>query len=192
VSMVTGASIPMPLFFALRLFLVRENEFSPARFFHPCCGDEEMLSGLSAAGESSLICLEELFAKSGPLISSLFPAYVPLVSGFTLASPATSRSFLRSLAVSLILLVATILTAGVVVYVRSDGMTQVHRLVPAAAPLPPPSSSDVMILAGSSARNYTDQLGHVWSPDRFFDGGESWPVRYRRILRTDDPRSSSS
>jgi hypothetical protein len=84
--------------------------------------------------------------------------------------------------------VATILTAGVVVYVRSDGMTQVHRFVPAAAPLPPPSSSDVMILAGSSARNYTDQLGHVWSPDRFFDGGESWPVRYRRILRTDDPQ----
>jgi hypothetical protein len=83
--MVAGASILMPLFLALRLFLVRENEFSPTWFFHPCCGDEEMLSGLSAAAESALICLEELLAKSGPIISSLFPAYVPLVSGFILA-----------------------------------------------------------------------------------------------------------
>jgi hypothetical protein len=102
--------------------------------------------------------------------------------------PATSRIFPRSLAVLLILLVVTMLTTGVVVYVRSHGKTQVHRLASAAAPLPPPSSSDVLILAGSSARNYTDQLGHVWSPDRFFDGGQPWPVRYRRILRTDDPQ----
>jgi hypothetical protein len=28
----------------------------------------------------------------------------------------------------------------------------------------------------------------VWAADRFFDGGQSWPVRYRRILRTDDPQ----
>jgi hypothetical protein len=85
VSIVTGASIPMPLFFAPRLFLVRDNDFSPDRFFHLCCGEEGMSSGLSAAAESSLICLEELLAKSGPFISSIFPAYVPLVSAFIVA-----------------------------------------------------------------------------------------------------------
>jgi len=56
VFMVTGASMPMPFLIAFRLFLVGENGFSPAWFFHPCCGDEEMSSGLLAAAQSSLIC----------------------------------------------------------------------------------------------------------------------------------------
>jgi Malectin domain len=98
------------------------------------------------------------------------------------------RSFPRVLAILLILLVVTILTTGVVVYVRSHSKTQVHGLATTATPLSQPSSSEVLILAGSSAKNYTDQLGHVWSADRFFDGGEPWQVRYRRILRTDDPQ----
>jgi hypothetical protein len=75
----------MPLFVALRLFIVGENGFSPAWFFHPCCVDEKMSSGLLAAAQSSLTCLEELLSKSGPIISVLFPAYVPLVSAFLFA-----------------------------------------------------------------------------------------------------------
>jgi hypothetical protein len=71
----------MPLFVAIRLFLVGENGFSPAWFLHPRCGDE-MSSGLLAAAQSSLIRLEELLSKSGPIISFLFPGYVPLVSAF--------------------------------------------------------------------------------------------------------------
>jgi hypothetical protein len=74
----------MPLFVALRLFLVGDG-FSPAWFFYPCCGDEEMSSELLAAAQSSLTCLEELLWKSGPIISFLFPAYVPLVSALIFA-----------------------------------------------------------------------------------------------------------
>jgi Malectin domain len=48
------------------------------------------------------------------------------------------------------------------------------------------SRPDVRIMAGSSAKDYTDRLGHVWSADRFFDRGESWSAKYRKILRTDD------
>jgi hypothetical protein len=84
VSMMAGDSIAMPLFVALRLFLVGDG-FSPAWFFHPCCANEEMSSGLLAAAQSSLTCLEELLWKSGPIISFLFPAYVPLVSAFIFA-----------------------------------------------------------------------------------------------------------
>jgi hypothetical protein len=69
---------------------------------------------------------------------------------------------------------------------------QKHRAplpaVPALTPAVAPSSADVLIMAGSSANSYTDHLGHVWSGDRFFTGGESSPVRYRRIRRTDDPQ----
>jgi Malectin domain len=46
--------------------------------------------------------------------------------------------------------------------------------------------SEVRILAGSRAE-YKDRLGQVWSPDRFFTGGQEWTARYRRILRTRDP-----
>ena len=102
--------------------------------------------------------------------------------------PPPPQGIPRSLGALLILTVVAILTAGVVAYIRSHTKTQAHRSASVVALLPLPSSSDVLILAGSSARNYTDQLGHVWSPDRFFDGGEPWQVRYRRILRTDDPQ----
>lgn len=81
-SMVIGASISMPLFVAIQLFLVREDGFSLAWLLPPRCGDEEISSGLSAAAQSSLIRLEELLSKSGPIISFLFPGYVPLVSAF--------------------------------------------------------------------------------------------------------------
>jgi hypothetical protein len=50
------------------------------------------------------------------------------------------------------------------------------------------ASQEVLIMAGSTATSYTDHLGHVWSGDHYFSGGESWPVRYRRIRRTDDPQ----
>ena len=51
-----------------------------------------------------------------------------------------------------------------------------------------PTSPEVLIMAGSTAKGYTDQLGHIWSADRYFDGGEQWNVSYRRILRTSDPQ----
>jgi hypothetical protein len=41
-------------------------------------------------------------------------------------------------------------------------------------------------MAGSSTKDYTDRLGHVWSTDRFFEGGEAWTAKYRKILRTND------
>jgi hypothetical protein len=84
VSMVAGAPIPMSICVAVRSFFVGKNGFSPARFFHLGCGDQEMSLGLLAA-QSSLIYLEELLSKIGPIIHFLFPAYVPLVSAFSFA-----------------------------------------------------------------------------------------------------------
>ena len=43
-------------------------------------------------------------------------------------------------------------------------------------------------MAGSSEKGYTDQLGHVWSADQYFNGGAPWAIRARRIARTDDPQ----
>jgi hypothetical protein len=84
--------MPMPFFVAFRLFVVAKNGFSPARFFHPYCGNEEMSSGLLAAAQSLLIVLEELLSSSAPFIGVLFPAYVPLVSALIFAwSNLTSR-----------------------------------------------------------------------------------------------------
>ncbi len=45
---------------------------------------------------------------------------------------------------------------------------------------------ELRIMAGSSAKEYTDRLGHVWSNDRFFEGGEARLASYRKILRTGD------
>jgi hypothetical protein len=75
----------MPFFVALRLCLVRKSGFSTARLFHPCFGYEEISSGILAAAQSSLICLEDLLSKSGPIISFLFSAHVPLASAFIFA-----------------------------------------------------------------------------------------------------------
>jgi hypothetical protein len=50
------------------------------------------------------------------------------------------------------------------------------------------SMPDVLIMAGSSAKSYTDQLGHIWTADRYFDGGGEWSIRYRRIFRASDPQ----
>ena len=81
-SIAAGASIPMPFSVTFRLFLIGKHGFSRAGFFHPCYGDEKISSVLLAAAQSSLIYLEELLSKSGPIISFLFPAYLPLVSAF--------------------------------------------------------------------------------------------------------------
>jgi hypothetical protein len=127
------------------------------------------------------------------------PATPPLASAVATGTGApespivpagTSRSFPRGLAALLILLVAAILAASLVVYLRYRDKAQANKVATAAAApaLPQSSTSNVLIMAGSSARNYTDQLGHVWAADRFSDGGQSWQVRYRRILRTDDPQ----
>ena len=85
-----------------------------------------------------------------------------------------------------IVVAACIAIAVVWIYLPKHHATSlpVRTFAPAVATSP----SEVLIMAGSSAKSYTDQLGHVWSGDRFFSGGESWPVRYRRIRRTDDPQ----
>jgi hypothetical protein len=88
----------MPSFVALRLCLVGKNGFSAARLFHPCFGYEEISSGLLAAAQSSLICLEDLLSKSEPIVSFLFPAHVPLVSAFIFACSSLTLRILSLLA----------------------------------------------------------------------------------------------
>jgi hypothetical protein len=88
------------------------------------------------------------------------------------------------------LLLTGITVVGLAVYAHKHRKEQapVASLATAAIPEAEIASSEVLIMAGSSAKGYTDQLGHAWSADRFFDGGESWSVPYRRILRTNDPQ----
>jgi hypothetical protein len=87
-------------------------------------------------------------------------------------------------------LLAGIVSIGMVLFLRGRTRTQPTASVisTASAPLAAASSPEVLIMAGSSAKNYTDQQGHVWTADRYFKGGEEWPVSYRRILRTNDPQ----
>ena len=73
------------------------------------------------------------------------------------------------------LVLVGLIAAGYLFYLHSRAKTQAP---PAAArrPHPLPSAGltapDVLIMAGSTAKSYTDQLGHIWTADRYFDGGE--------------------
>lgn len=80
--------------------------------------------------------------------------------------------------------------AGYFLYLHSRGKTQAPSAALPTTSIPSTGlgAPDVLIMAGSTAKSYTDQGGHVWAADRFFDGGEEWAVRYRRILRTSDPQ----
>ena len=94
----------------------------------------------------------------------------------------------RALLLALICIVISI--AGFEFYTRLHAGQRDNAPKGAAVTVPSmaATSPDVLIMAGSTAGSYTDQLGHVWASDRFFDGGESSPIRYRRILRTGDPQ----
>ncbi len=88
------------------------------------------------------------------------------------------------------LLLVGLIVGGVVINRHIRAKKQ--ALPTAASTLPVPSagaaSAEVLIMAGSSAKSYTDQFGHIWTADRYFDGGEPWSVSSRRILRTSDPQ----
>jgi hypothetical protein len=49
------------------------------------------------------------------------------------------------------------------------------------------ADDEVRILAGLQAPRYVDQLGNVWSRDRFFRGGDVMSVTPRTIARTANP-----
>jgi hypothetical protein len=80
VSMVAGARFRCR--FSLPFDCALSGKVDSRLLLHPCFGYEEISSGLLAAAQSSLICLEDLLSMSGPIISFLFPAHVPLVSAF--------------------------------------------------------------------------------------------------------------
>jgi hypothetical protein len=110
----------------------------------------------------------------------------------TATPPSNSpRSRVRKYSISgLALLIVVALGAATIFLLRNR--VRIQSPVPNAflAPIPisGAASPEVLIMAGSTAKGYTDQLGHVWSADRYFDGGEQWPVPFRRILRTSDPQ----
>jgi hypothetical protein len=107
-----------------------------------------------------------------------------------LLPPSPPQSPLRYRAILLVLVCAGLLAAAMAAYFRKEFKLQAPIQTPslAGAPAAAVTSPDVLILAGSSANSYIDQLGHVWTADHFFDGGEPWTIRYRRIRRTDDPQ----
>lgn len=84
---------------------------------------------------------------------------------------------------------AIVLLAGALVLIRPPyAATPAAAGSRAAVTTVPNDESKIRIMAGSSAADYTDKLGQVWSRDRFFTDGEVWAARYRRILRTGDPQ----
>ncbi len=95
----------------------------------------------------------------------------------------------RAIQISALLFAAFLVVAGYL-YFHNRVKTPAPALPASAAPTSAaaPGPPEVLVMAGSSARSYTDQLGHVWSADRYFSGGEEWQVSYRRILRTSDPQ----
>lgn len=101
--------------------------------------------------------------------------------------PATARKYAIPLAAVLLL---CLIAAGLTVFLHNRGKTQTASVAVSTLPVPAAAagSPEVLIMAGSSAKSYTDQLGHIWTADRYFKGGEPWPVPYRRILRTTDPQ----
>jgi hypothetical protein len=124
-----------------------------------------------------------VFAENAPVQD----AAPPLRS----AKPAlhiTSQFTRRLLPYAAVLLSTAVI--GAVLLVRD----RAHRTGPAAAaPMPFGARvtvpvTELRIMAGSRAPDYIDRLGRVWSADRFFDGGEVWSARYRRIFRTADPQ----
>ncbi|MGA3034502.1 MAG: malectin domain-containing carbohydrate-binding protein [Terracidiphilus sp.] len=110
----------------------------------------------------------------------------------TTAPPSTPpRSGVSNYAIAGLALLLIIVLAVVTIFLlrnRLKTQSPAPNALSAPAPIAGATSPEVLIMAGSTARSYTDQLGHVWSADRYFDGGEPWPVPFRRILRTSDPQ----
>ncbi|MGA7340233.1 MAG: malectin domain-containing carbohydrate-binding protein [Terracidiphilus sp.] len=118
------------------------------------------------------------------------PGAIPRLAA-TRPSPLPMPSPIKRTAIPLAALVlAGLVGAGLILIFHNRGKTQSPPVAVSTAPTPfaAVGSPEVLIMAGSSAKSYTDQLGHIWSADRYFDGGEPWPVTYRRILRTSDPQ----
>lgn len=64
--------------------------------------------------------------------------------------------------------------AGLIAAIGLGFLVTRTPLRPAVAPLPAPvlpEGEDIRILAGATQGPYTDQLGRIWQPDRYFTGG---------------------
>ncbi len=89
--------------------------------------------------------------------------------------------------VLLAVVVLSIVAIGAILIVRGKDQKLHAPAAPGAAEaMAAAPVTELRIMAGSQAPDYTDRLGRVWSADRFFDGGDTWSGRYRRIFRTTD------
>jgi hypothetical protein len=95
---------------------------------------------------------------------------------------------MRILTVSLLVGAIVAVVLGFYLRRQREGQFIARPFPGAVSPVFATPSAATLIMAGSSAESYTDQLGHIWSADRYSKGGESWTVSYRRIARTDDPQ----
>lgn len=98
------------------------------------------------------------------------------------------RTDRRILLILLSVCAAALIGLGFYLHYTQKNTINLRSIPTANAPLASASSSDVLIMAGSSAKSYIDQFGHVWSADQYYKGGQSWEVGYRHIFRTDDPQ----
>jgi len=122
---------------------------------------------------------DRVAAENG--IAGTTPRSVPPPPSLARPAPAVKVTVLISIS-----LLAALITGGAMFYSHRQSR---GKIAPASVSAGAGAvSPDVLIMAGSSAKSYTDHLGHIWSDDRYFSGGEEWPVPYRRISRTSDPQ----
>jgi len=116
----------------------------------------------------------------------------PTVASQAAAPPVTRRrSGAGRYAIAGFVLLLVVAIGIAAIFLLRDRIRTQTPAASSSTALPPivgGASPEVLIMAGSTAKSYTDQFGHVWSADRYFDGGEPWPVSFRRILRTSDPQ----
>jgi len=123
---------------------------------------------------------------------SYLPSFVPREQGHkengTSGGPPVGwRSLLRTYRPLFGLVFLIVLAVAVLSWIHHSS---VARRTPNRPPTVRPAEpeAEIRIMAGSSAANYTDSLGQVWSSDRHFHGGEAWTAPYRKIFRTRSPQ----
>lgn len=97
------------------------------------------------------------------------------------ASPGPSPAWIIGVSVA-----ALALLSATLFFVRGSGAASVRA--PAREPTSPADTIRLLAGTGSGASPYTDQLGRLWLPDRFYTGGESRSDPDHAVLGTREPK----
>jgi hypothetical protein len=129
-------------------------------------------------------------------MGSYLPTFVPRMTDMEGGRPSTLTPSRRGSVLLLWKRVAFLAPLVLIAVTAAIWMRGRHSSAVRTLPTPnrPPAvestrpPAEVRIMAGSSATEYTDSLGHPWSPDRYFRGGEAFAAPFRKISRTRNPQ----